>query len=81
MKVLALALVLAALGGWASAQTTPNQTNAAGSAGVTTRLQSLGYKDVHELKRGTNGAWTGKATRNGVPSTVTIQPNGAVIRR
>jgi hypothetical protein len=81
VKVLALVFALIAFAGLANAQTTRNQTNAAGSAGVTGRMQSLGYKDVHDLRRGSNGEWTGKATRNGVPSTVTVQPNGTVIRR
>lgn len=81
MKIAFLAFVLAALAGGADAQTTRNQTNAAGAAGVTGRMQSLGYKDIHDLRRGPSGEWTGKATRNGVPSTVTVQPNGTIIRR
>jgi hypothetical protein len=62
-------------------QATRNQATAAGSAGVAARLQSLGYKDIHDLRRGPNGQWTGKAERNGVPSTVTVQPQGTVIAR
>jgi hypothetical protein len=87
MKRAALALVLIATASVAGAQTAPHappttsQTNAAGSAGVTARLQSLGYKDIHDLRRGPDGQWTGKATRNGLPTTVTAEPQGGVIAR
>jgi hypothetical protein len=80
--LLLLACGLVALVGTAVAQqATRNQATAAGSAGVAARLQSLGYKDIHDLRRGPNGQWTGKVERNGVPSTVTMQPQGSVIAR
>jgi hypothetical protein len=81
MKFLLLAVGLTLLAGMAGAQTVRNQANQAGSAGVAARMQSLGYKDIHDLRRGPDGQWTGKATRNGVPSTVTVHPRGGVIAR
>ena len=82
MKTIALVCCLMVLAEAASAQqATRNQANAAGSAGVAARLQSLGYKDIHHLRRGPNGQWTGKAERNGVPTYVTVQPQGTVIAR
>ena len=53
----------------------------AGSAGVKTHLQALHYKDVHDLRRGYDGQWTGKATQGNVPKTVTIGPDGTVTAR
>ena len=69
----------------AAAQTRPpavaNQTNAGGSATVQSHMQSLGYKDIHQLRQGPDGQWTGKATQNGVERSVTIQPNGTTTAR
>jgi hypothetical protein len=69
----------------AAAQTRPpvvtNQTNAGGSATVQSHMQSLGYKDIHDLRQGVDGQWTGKATQNGVEHTVTVQPNGTTTAR
>lgn len=53
----------------------------AGSAGVKQQLQSLHYRNVRGLRRGPDGQWTGKATRNGVERQVTVSPNGGVIGR
>ena len=68
-----------------AAQTRPpaaaNQTNAGGSATVQSHMQSLGYKDIHELRQGPDGRWIGKAAQNGVEHTVTVQPNGTTIAR
>jgi len=77
---LVLGLGLLAVAGSASAQTTRNQSNAT-AAGAAQRLQSLGYKDIHDMRRGPDGQWTGKATRNGVPATVTVQPQGTTTSR
>jgi hypothetical protein len=44
-------------------------------------MQSQGYKDIHELRQGPDGQWTGKATQNGVGRTVTVQPNGSTTGR
>jgi hypothetical protein len=60
---------------------TRNQAAAAGAAGVATRLQSQGYGNIHDLRRTPDGKWTGKATRNGVPVTVTSDPSGTTIAR
>lgn len=80
MKVL-IALVLILLPASTFAQTR-NQAAAAGAAGVTTRLQSQGYGNIHELRRMPDGKWTGKATtRNGRPVTVTSDPAGTTIAR
>jgi hypothetical protein len=75
-----LAALLILLSASAFAQTR-NQAAAAGAAGVTTRLQSQGYGNVHDLRRTPDGKWVGKATRNGVPVTVTSDPAGTTIAR
>jgi hypothetical protein len=76
--LIAWALVLSAASAVAQ---TRNQAAAAGAAGVTTRLQSQGYGNIHELRRLPDGKWTGRATRNGVPVTVTSDPAGTTIAR
>ncbi len=76
-----LAAVLMGLAGSAVAQTKPNQANAPGAADTKVRLQTLGYKDVHDLRRGPDGQWTAKATRGTVEKSVTSSPNGTVIAR
>jgi hypothetical protein len=63
-----------------SAQTR-NQASNAGAAGVTSRLESQGYKDIHNLRPGPDGKWIGQATRNGVPVTVTSDQAGTTIAR
>jgi hypothetical protein len=75
---LAALLVLASVA--ASAQTR-NQASNAGAAGVTSRLQSQGYKDIRNLRPGPDGKWIGQATRNGVPVTVTSDRAGTTIAR
>ena len=75
-----LAAALVALPVLASAQTR-NQAAAAGAAGVTSRLQSQGYKDVRDLRRMPDGKWVGTAMRNGHPVTVTADPAGTTIAR
>ena len=82
---LAAALVLAVSA--ANAQTMPkgpastSQSTRAGAAGVTARLQSQGYSEIHSLRRGPDGKWTGQAKRNGVSHTVTANPDGSVTAR
>jgi hypothetical protein len=80
--VLLLALVLSAS---ANAQTpqipsTKNQSSVT-AAGVAARLQAQGFSEIQNLHRGPDGKWVGQATRNGVPSTVTIGPEGDVTAR
>lgn len=75
-----LAAVLMAIAGSAAAQTKPGP-NAPGAADTKVRLQTLGYKDVHDLRRGPDGQWTAKATRGNVEKSVTSSPNGSVIAR
>jgi len=76
--LLASMLVLVSVA--ASAQTR-NQASNAGAAGVTSRLQSQGYKEIHNLRPGPDGKWVGQATRNGVPVTVTSDRAGTTIAR
>ena len=78
---LVLATVLMALAGAAAAQTKTNPANAPGAADTKVRLQTLGYKNVHDLRRGPNGQWTAKATRGNVEKSVTASPNGSVVAR
>jgi hypothetical protein len=50
---------------------------AAGPSGVKSVLQPQGYKNIHDLQRAPDGSWTAKATtRNGLPTTVTVAPDG-----
>lgn len=76
-----LAAALTILAGAASAQTKAGPGNAPGAADTKVRLQALGYKDVHDLRRGPDGQWTAKATRGNVEKSVTASPNGSVIAR
>ena len=79
MKLLiASGLILLALPAFAQ---TRNQAAAAGAAGVQSRLQSQGYKDIQNLRRLPDGKWVGEATRNGVPVIVTSDPAGRTIAR
>lgn len=76
--LLASILVLVSL---ATGAQTRNQASTASTAGVTSRLQSQGYKDIHNLRPGPDGKWVGQATRNGVPVTVTSDRAGTTIAR
>lgn len=81
MRSLLLSVVVAGIGGAASAQTKPATTPTPGSASAKTQLQSLHYGNVRDLRRGPDGQWTGRATQNGVEKTVTIGPKGTVTAR
>ncbi len=76
-----LAAVLMAIASSAAAQSRTNTANAPGAADTKVRLQTLGYKDIHDLRRGPDGQWTAKATRGNVEKSVTSSPNGSVIAR
>ena len=80
MTRLVLAAVLMGLAGSAVAQT-KSSPNAPGAADTKVRLQALGYKGVHDLRRGPDGQWTAKATSGNVEKSVTASPNGSVIAR
>jgi hypothetical protein len=80
MNQVLLASMLVLVSTAASAQTR-NQASSAGAAGVSSRLQSQGYKDVRNLRPGPDGKWVGQATRNGVPVTVTSDRAGTTIAR
>ena len=74
MKILATLLILAAVPAYGQSRT--NAAVAAGPSGVKSILQPQGYKNLHDLQRAPDGSWTGKATRNGIPTTVTVTPDG-----
>ncbi len=80
MRRVVLAVALVVLSATAFGQTR-NQAAVAGAAGVSSRLQSQGYKDIRDLRRMPDGKWVGEATRNGVPVTVTSDPSGTTIAR
>lgn len=80
MSRVLLASMLVFVSVTASAQTR-NQASNAGAAGVTSRLQSQGYKEIRNLRPGPDGKWVGQATRNGVPVTVTSDRAGTTIAR
>ncbi len=69
MTRILLAVAIVTISTTVFAQTTRNQAAAAGAAGVTSRLQSQGYKDVHDLRKTPGGKWVGTAMRNGHPGT------------
>ena len=79
MKRIVLALALIPVADVAAAQT--KQSAPIGSADAKVRLQTLGYKDVHDLRRGADGQWTAKATRGNTEKSVTAKPDGSVIAR
>jgi hypothetical protein len=81
MRAVLLALVLSGVAGAAVAQTKPATTPGPGSASAKTQLQALHYGNIHDLRRGPDGQWTGKATQNGVEKQVTISPKGVVTAR
>ena len=81
MRLILLTLVLVAMAGAASAQTKPNPAGTIGSADAKVRLQTLGYKNVHDLRRGSDGQWVGKATRGNIEKSVTVPPRGGVVAR
>ena len=80
-RMVLLVIILAALPAGAQTRPPSNQTNAGGSATVQSHMKSLGYKDIHDMRQGPDGQWTGKATQNGVDRTVTVQPNGTTTGR
>ena len=79
MKIVAVLLVLAALPAYGQSRT--NAAVAAGPSGVKSILQPQGYKNLHDLQRAPDGTWTAKATRNGVPTTVTVTQSGRTTTR
>lgn len=79
MKIVAALLVLAALPAYGQSRT--NAAVAAGPSGVKSILQPQGYKNIRDLQRAPDGSWTGKATHNGVPTTVTVTPDGRTTTR
>lgn len=81
MRGLVLALMLVGFAGTAGAQTKSAPPSMAGTAAAKTHLQALHYKDVHDLRRGPDGQWVGKAMQGNVPKTVTIAPDGTVTAR
>jgi len=81
MTRILLAVAIVTVSTTTFAQTTRNQATAAGAAGVTSRLQSQGYKDVHDLRKTPDGKWVGTAMRNGHPVTVTSDQSGTTIAR
>ena len=80
-RFLLAVVAVIALSTTAFAQQTRNQAAAAGAAGVTSRLQAQGYKDVQDLHRMPDGKWVGTAMRNGHPVTVTSDQAGTTIAR
>ncbi len=86
MRFGALLLGLVLLSNSASAQTpaqmpsTHSQTTAT-AAGVAARLQAQGYSSIENLHKGPDGKWVGTATRNGVPVSVTAEPDGGISAR
>ncbi|MBI3197255.1 MAG: hypothetical protein HYZ40_07055 [Rhodospirillales bacterium] len=82
MKRFLPALALIALAGSASAQTKPNPGATLGAADTKVRLQTLGYKNVHDLRPGLMpGEWQGRARQGNVDKSVTVSPKGSVVAR
>ena len=82
MKRFFLAFALIALASAASAQTKPNPGATLGAADTKVRLQTLGYKNVHDLRPGLKpGEWQGRARQGNVDKSVTVSPKGSVVAR
>jgi len=81
MKSLLLSLAMIGFAGAAAAQSKPAPASTTGTAGVRTHLQALHYGDVHDLRRGPDGQWIGKARQGNLEKTVTITRDGTVIAR
>jgi hypothetical protein len=81
MTRILLAVAIVTVSTTAFAQQTRNQAAAAGAAGVSSRLQAQGYKDVQGLRKTPDGKWVGTAMRNGHPVTVTSDQAGTTIAR
>lgn len=82
MRRFFLALALIAFAGAASAQTKPNPGATVGAADTRVRLQTLGYKNVHDLRPGLKpGEWQGRARQGNVEKSVTVSPKGGVVAR
>ena len=82
MKRLFLVLALIAFAGTASAQTKPNPGATVGAADTRVRLQTLGYRNVHDLRPGLKpGEWQARAVQGNVEKSLTISPRGAVTAR
>jgi len=79
--LLAAALVVMPGAAMAQAKSSPPPASTGGMAGVKMRLNALHYGNVHGLRRGPDGQWTGKATQGGVGKSVTVTPQGTVIAR
>ncbi len=80
MRRVVVAAFLVTLAGSAVAQTR-SSPSAPGPADTKVRLQTLGYKDIHDMRRGPDGQWTAKATRGNTEKSVTAYPDGRVIAR
>lgn len=59
----------------------PPPASTGGTAGVKMRLNTLHYGNVHGLRRGPDGQWSGKATQGGVAKSVAVTAQGTVIAR
>ena len=85
MKHRVLLLAMIVLSASAGAQTpqapSTHSQSTATAAGVAARMQALGYTDIHNLHRGPDGKWIGEASRNGVPVSVTAEPQGGITAR
>lgn len=93
MKRTLLTLALVSIAGIASAQTSvdtnlapgqnpkgtvmnPNTTSA--EAAVKSKLEAAGYTGVHDLKRNTDGTWSGRAMRNNLDIAVMLEVDGNI---
>ena len=56
----------------------PQAPNAAGSAGIVSKIEADGYKNVQGLTRGPDGKWRGKALRGSTTVDVTVDAAGKV---
>ena len=82
MRRFVLALALIAIAGAASAQTNSKPGATVGTADTKVRLQTLGYKNVHDLRPGLKpGEWQGRARQGNVEKSVTVSPKGSVVAR
>jgi hypothetical protein len=44
------------------------------------KLQKAGYKNIHDLRKGCDNTWHGRATKNGTEEGVAVLSDGTVVR-
>ena len=43
------------------------------------KLQKAGYKSIHDLRKGCDNTWHGKASKDGAEASVVVLPDGTIV--